>query len=191
MAQFSAGAAPLSLEDAYKIQTMVIQRRIARGEKLVGLKMGFTSRAKMVQMGVHDLIWGQLTDSMIVEEGGDVSRRHLVAGRTPGRLLEELFDTTREPDEPMDWRAALAMFVARARAPVHTWSRPSRRFPTRIFEVPGRSWAPRRRTSYGTASPASQLVDQQPRQPGTFCRTGGSDCAPCTATRLRPCCLAA
>ena len=44
----------------------------------------------------------------------------------------------------MDWRAALAMFVARARSPVHTWSRPSRRFPSRIFEVPGRSWAPRR-----------------------------------------------
>jgi predicted metal-dependent peptidase len=43
----------------------------------------------------------------------------------------------------MDWRAALALFVARARSPVHTWSRPSRRFPTRIFEVPGRSWAPR------------------------------------------------
>ena len=78
------------------------------------------------------------------EEGGDVSRRHLVAGRTPGRLIEELYDTTREPEQPMDWRAALAMFVARARAPVHTWSRPSRRFPNRIFEVPGRSWAPRR-----------------------------------------------
>jgi len=59
-------------------------------------------------------------------------------------LLEELTETTRAPDEVMDWRAALAMFVARARAPVHTWSRPSRRFPQRIFEVPGRSWAPRR-----------------------------------------------
>lgn len=72
------------------------------------------------------------------------SRRFLIAGRTAGRLLEELTETTRAPDEVMDWRAALAMFVARARAPVHTWSRPSRRFPQRIFEVPGRSWAPRR-----------------------------------------------
>lgn len=78
------------------------------------------------------------------EEKGNASRRHLVAGRTPGSLVEELFDVTREPEEPMDWRAALAMFVARARSPVHTWSRPSRRFPSRIFEVPGRSWAPRR-----------------------------------------------
>jgi predicted metal-dependent peptidase len=74
----------------------------------------------------------------------NVSRRYLIAGRTAGNLIEELSDTIRAPDEVMDWRAALAMFVARARAPVHTWSRPSRRFPTRIFEVPGRSWAPRR-----------------------------------------------
>ncbi len=72
------------------------------------------------------------------------SRRFLVAGRSPARLLEELSETTRAPDEVMDWRAALALFLARARSPVHTWSRPSRRFPSRIFEVPGRSWAPRR-----------------------------------------------
>ena len=78
------------------------------------------------------------------EDNPNTSRRFLVAGRTPGRLIEELAETTRAPDEIMDWRAALAMFVARARSPVHTWSRPSRRFPTRIFEVPGRSWAPRR-----------------------------------------------
>lgn len=74
----------------------------------------------------------------------NVSRRYLIAGRTAGNLIEDLSDTIRAPDEVMDWRAALAMFVARARSPVHTWSRPSRRFPSRIFEIPGRSWAPRR-----------------------------------------------
>lgn len=78
------------------------------------------------------------------DDGRNVSRRFLIAGRTAGRLIEELAETTRAPDEIMDWRAALAMFAARARSPVHTWSRPSRRFPERIFAVPGRSWAPRR-----------------------------------------------
>ncbi len=72
------------------------------------------------------------------------ARRFQIAGRTPGRLIEELYETTRAPDDAIDWRAALAMFAARARSPVHTWSRPSRRFPSRIFEVPGRTWAPRR-----------------------------------------------
>ncbi len=70
--------------------------------------------------------------------------RYLICGRTAEQLLEELFETTRAPEHAMDWRAALAMFFARARSPVHSWSRPSRRFPERIFEVPGRSWTPRR-----------------------------------------------
>jgi 2-oxo-3-hexenedioate decarboxylase len=63
-------AEPISLEDAYAIQKQSIGRRVARGERQVGIKMGFTSRAKMVQMGVHDMIWGRLTDAMIVEDGG-------------------------------------------------------------------------------------------------------------------------
>jgi len=35
--------------------------------------MGFTSRAKMVQMGLQDLIWGRLTSDMVVEDGGPIS----------------------------------------------------------------------------------------------------------------------
>jgi 2-oxo-3-hexenedioate decarboxylase len=34
------------------------------------VKLGFTSRAKMQQMGVADLIWGRLTDGMLIDEGG-------------------------------------------------------------------------------------------------------------------------
>lgn len=63
---------PISLADAYAVQAASIQRRIARGETRVGIKMGFTSRAKMVQMGVSDLIWGRLTSGMLVEDGGTI-----------------------------------------------------------------------------------------------------------------------
>ncbi|HEY3656302.1 MAG TPA: fumarylacetoacetate hydrolase family protein [Steroidobacteraceae bacterium] len=62
--------AELNVEDAYEIQKKSIDRRLRRGEFRIGMKMGFTSRAKMVQMGVSDLIWGRLTDAMIREEGG-------------------------------------------------------------------------------------------------------------------------
>lgn len=72
------------------------------------------------------------------------SRASLVAGRTPGSLVEELTGTKRTPESYVDWRTALAMFTARARAPAHTWSRPSRRFPDRPFEIPGRTYRPRR-----------------------------------------------
>lgn len=69
--QLSAHA-ELTLEDAYAIQRESMGLRFKRGEQQVGIKMGFTSRAKMVQMGVHDMIWGRLTDRMIVEDGGPI-----------------------------------------------------------------------------------------------------------------------
>ncbi|WP_437585332.1 vWA domain-containing protein [Sorangium sp. So ce1000] len=67
----------------------------------------------------------------------------LLAGKTPGRLIEELTDALGPPVHPLDWKTALRMFVARERAPVHTYARPNRRFPGRVGEVPGRTYAPR------------------------------------------------
>jgi len=58
----------ITLPQAYDIQKISIEQRLARGEQLVGYKMGFTSRAKMLQMGVDDLIWGRLTDAMVIEQ---------------------------------------------------------------------------------------------------------------------------
>jgi predicted metal-dependent peptidase len=43
----------------------------------------------------------------------------------------------------MDWRTALRMFAANARVPVRTYARPSRRFPGRVGEIPGRMYASR------------------------------------------------
>lgn len=62
----------LTMEDAYAIQKRSIGLRLERGESRVGVKMGFTSRAKMIQMGLSDLVWGRLTDRMQEEEGGNV-----------------------------------------------------------------------------------------------------------------------
>lgn len=62
----------LTVDEAYAIQALSIRRRLERGEKLIGMKMGLTSRAKMVQMGVSDVIWGRLTDAMRVEDGDNI-----------------------------------------------------------------------------------------------------------------------
>jgi predicted metal-dependent peptidase len=82
------------------------------------------------------------------EEGADDAKRvsagrpesATLAGRTPEELLLQLVGTTDAPEVYVDWRAALRAFVAQARAPVHTWARPSRRFPSRIGELPGRTY---------------------------------------------------
>lgn len=63
----------LSVADAYEIQAMSIGRRLDRGERLVGIKMGLTSRAKMAQVGVDEVIWGRLTDAMRIAEGGSIA----------------------------------------------------------------------------------------------------------------------
>jgi 2-oxo-3-hexenedioate decarboxylase len=77
---------PISTEQAYEVQAASIARRLQRGERRVGMKMGFTSRAKMQQMGVHDMIWGRLTDAMLVEEGGPLSLSRFVHPRVEPEL---------------------------------------------------------------------------------------------------------
>jgi len=76
----------LSLNEAYDIQGASIQRRLDRGERRVGVKMGFTSRAKMVQMGIDDVIWGRLSSGMQVEEGGAVAFSRFVHPRVEPEL---------------------------------------------------------------------------------------------------------
>jgi len=79
--QLSENGAALELDQAYDVQARSIDRRLARGEKLVGVKMGFTSRAKMEQMGVDDLIWGRLTDAMLLQNNGSLNFENYVHPR--------------------------------------------------------------------------------------------------------------
>jgi 2-oxo-3-hexenedioate decarboxylase len=68
----------LDVPTAYAIQAELVAARLRSGERQVGLKMGLTSRAKMAQMGVDQVIWGRLTDAMRVADAGTVD---------PGRFI--------------------------------------------------------------------------------------------------------
>ena len=70
-----------TVEEAYEVQARLVQRRLDRGEKLAGVKMGLTSKAKMAQVGVDQVIWGRLTDAMRVPDGGTVSLEKLIHPR--------------------------------------------------------------------------------------------------------------
>ncbi len=76
----------LSVAQAYEIQALSVDRRLARGDRLVGVKMGLTSRAKMEQVGVHEVIWGRLTHAMRIEEGAALSRARYVHPRIEPEL---------------------------------------------------------------------------------------------------------
>lgn len=64
---------PFDLAQAYQIQELSVQQREQRGEKRVGVKLGFTSQEKMKQMGVNHLIWGVITDAMQLNQGDKVA----------------------------------------------------------------------------------------------------------------------
>ncbi|MBF5007734.1 2-keto-4-pentenoate hydratase [Diaphorobacter caeni] len=76
----------LSMDDAYAIQSAAMQLRLARGARRTGVKMGFTSRAKMVQMGIDDVIWGRLSSDMLIEDGGTLDFSRFVHPRVEPEL---------------------------------------------------------------------------------------------------------
>tara|TARA_R110002072_G_scaffold288917_2_gene455644 strand:+ start:23942 stop:24727 length:786 start_codon:yes stop_codon:yes gene_type:complete len=59
--------------DAYKLQWLGIDMRVADGEKVIGLKMGLTSEAKRKQMDLDSPLYGVLTDKMQVANNGEYS----------------------------------------------------------------------------------------------------------------------
>jgi 2-oxo-3-hexenedioate decarboxylase len=65
-------------QDAYAIQYAIRARKLARGQRLAGLKMGLTARAKMKQMGVDVPIFGFLMDYMARPDGGDIDMSQLI-----------------------------------------------------------------------------------------------------------------
>ncbi len=96
---------------AYAIQKASIERRYERGEKFIGLKMGFTSKAKMEQMGVHDLIWGRLTDAMLIPIDGELSFDKCIHPRAEPEicfLVKKAIDHQLELSEVHDYIESVA-----------------------------------------------------------------------------------
>lgn len=95
---------PFSVADAYAIQAASLEQRYARGEKLIGVKMGFTSEAKMKQMGVNDMIFGRLTNTMLIQEDGELSLGNFIHPRVEPELCFLVEDTIDRELTPIEVR---------------------------------------------------------------------------------------
>jgi len=73
--RFTANDPGMTVAQGYEIQKELFKQYESRGEKLVGYKMGLTSKAKMKQMGVTDPIVGRLSDRMLLKSGAAYSLR--------------------------------------------------------------------------------------------------------------------
>lgn len=70
--KFSDDWPELDVETGYRIQDETLRRRLARGERLTGLKLGLTSKAKQQRMGVDTPFVAWLTDAMEIQPGDPV-----------------------------------------------------------------------------------------------------------------------
>lgn len=66
---------PVTLSDAYAIQSFVTVARVAAGQREVGWKLGYTSAVMRRQMGIDRPNFGPLTDAMVIEDGQTVPFR--------------------------------------------------------------------------------------------------------------------
>ena len=87
----------LDLETGYQIQDLNLQARLARGETLVGVKLGLTSKAKQERMGVHFPFVAWLTDAMLLGAGDPVPQSRLIHPRIEPEIVFVLKDRLEGP----------------------------------------------------------------------------------------------
>jgi 2-keto-4-pentenoate hydratase len=98
----------LSLPEAYEVQQRVIDARVARGEKVVGYKVGCTSRAIRRQFALAEPICGRLMAPHV--HRGDVALEWRDCCRPavePELVLTVGRDLTEEVDDEADLTAAI------------------------------------------------------------------------------------
>lgn len=78
--------AEITVEDAYHVQQRMIARRQQDDERIVGKKIGVTSRAVMNMLGVFRPDFGYLLDAMIVNEGESIDSSTLIQPKAEGEI---------------------------------------------------------------------------------------------------------
>ncbi|SHI55202.1 2-keto-4-pentenoate hydratase [Dethiosulfatibacter aminovorans DSM 17477] len=76
----------MKVEDAYKVQLELIELKKKAGEKVIGLKVGLTSKAVQKMLGVTEPDYGHLTDAMLLPEGEICSMDELNQPKVEGEL---------------------------------------------------------------------------------------------------------
>lgn len=77
----------LDLDTGYRIQDLTLQARLDRGETLIGVKLGLTSKAKQQRMGVHVPFVAWLTDAMLLPAGDPVPQSRLIHPRVEPEIV--------------------------------------------------------------------------------------------------------
>ena len=100
----------LSLDDAYRVNLAITQRRLAQGEKQAGWKVGVTAKAMQEQMGVHQPVFGVLFESGHRESGVSLNFADLIEPSVENELCITIGQTLRGPGVTIgETRSAIAL----------------------------------------------------------------------------------
>jgi 2-oxopent-4-enoate/cis-2-oxohex-4-enoate hydratase len=89
--------AGLTIDDAYAISLATLELRKADGEKVVGKKIGVTSKAVQDMLGVHQPDFGFLTDRMWIRGDIDIAKEGLIQPRAEAEIAFILRDSLKGP----------------------------------------------------------------------------------------------
>jgi len=105
---FSARDAAFGLVEAYRVTPEVRALREARGEKVLGRKIGFTNRTIWEQYGVYAPIWGYVYDRTVQNLADLEGPISLAVFAEPRIEPEIVFGMSAAPDANMDERELLS-----------------------------------------------------------------------------------
>ena len=87
----------LTIDDAYGISLDFLARRVKDGEKVVGKKIGVTSKAVQDMLGVYQPDFGFLTDAMHIDGDIDIAATGLIQPRAEAEIAFILKDSLTGP----------------------------------------------------------------------------------------------
>ena len=82
----TARHAGITIEDAYRVQQRLVARRLEAGERVVGKKVGVTSKAVMDMLGVDQPDFGWLLDGMVCNDGQTIAAGTLIQPKAEGEI---------------------------------------------------------------------------------------------------------
>lgn len=96
--QFSLEHPDMTLEDGYRVSRAWVRQKIAGGRKVIGHKIGLTSRAMQRSSNVTEPDFGTLLDDMLFANGQDIPTARFIEPRVETELAFILKQPLKGPD---------------------------------------------------------------------------------------------